>query len=953
MDYSRLGNMRKRRRQNSQTTRVRNKISLLFLRATLSAALVGIFAFAGMGLGAWLGVLAYAPDLMPQGIVHGSYASVIVCPRTGDELARLHAGVNRTHVSIDDIPEHVINAFIAIEDERFFYHNGIDVRGIGRAVWRLVSPAYDTAEGASTITQQLIKNRLERFDSDLTTKLQEQYLAVRWERELTEHFGCPLAAKYYILQEYLNTINLGRTNHGVQAASLFYYGVDVWDLSIVQAATIASITQNPNRFPPDTRPEANWGRTQLVLGNMLRLGFITEEEHDEAMNSNVYDTIVRNEDGEIRATVSPFDCFTEATINQVIDDLMYEFGMSRFAANELLYNGGLRIYSTHDTRKQAIMDEVMLDHSFFPTGPGRFEIEVTYVLTTRNTLTNQVNHRSQTRTVNNMEEAEAAIYEMQYDMMGTHDVIMSDYRIFLPQPQAGFVLMDHHNGHVLAIRGIRGERVVSRMHCRATVATRSPGSQLKPLVFAAGFDIGVLSPASPIEDAPWAVHPQGGQRWEPRNWWGRSHRGMQTVRQGIHTSLNVVSARALVDYVGIETGFAYMLNFGFTTLEGVTPYGRAWSDRIPALSLGGLTEGVILLELAAAYATIANEGMYNRPIFYTHILNHDGTLLLENNQAPRQVLRRETAYLVTHSMMDTLRVQGATGHGQNFENSQLRRDIPIAGKTGTSQHGRDSGFVGYTPYFTGAVWLGFDMPRTLPLNYTRYRERLWRTIMERVHYEMPPRSFERPSGIITASVCRDSGHPIGEFCNADPRGSRIITDIFASGNVPSQPCHVHRQFLICDVSGLLAGDSCHPMFVNYRVALYLPPLPEWGRGTHVPGREFAFTNAVLEGQVCVNCQYQYHEWLNPYDPYNNDDDPYDYTPPPYDDGFNWPWNIQPTPTPPPGGYDHYTPDPPDYNYPPSDPDPPPYYYAPSPPPGYPYSYAPDDDDDDGNNGNDS
>jgi len=910
---------------------------LLFLRSVLAVVLVGVFAAGATGIGAWLGVLAYAPDMLPLNVQHGSYSSVVVCSRTGDELARFHAGVNRTHVTLEQIPEHVQNAFIAIEDERFFYHNGIDVRGIGRAVWRLVNPAYATSEGASTITQQLIKNRLERFDSDLTTKLQEQYLAVRLERELTEFLGCNRAAKNYILQEYLNTINLGRTNHGVQAAALFYYGVEVQYLTLAQAATIAAITQNPTWLVPDRHPDRNWARTQLVLNNMLRLEFITEEEHYEAMNSNVFDTIVRNEAGDIRDTMSPFDCFIDALFLQVRGDLMREHQLSIFAAEDLLFTGGLRIYATVDMRKQAIVDEVMLDDTLFPTGAGRFEIDVFYDLTTRNTLTNETHRRTRSRTVSNMEEAEAAINEMQYDMLGTHDVIVSETSIFTPQPQAAFVLMDHHNGHVLAIRGVRGEKTQSRTHCRATIATRSPGSQLKPLIFAAGFDMGILSPASPIEDAPWAIHPQGGQRYRPGNWWGPSYRGFQTARQAIHTSMNVVSVRALVDEVGIEAAFAYMLNFGFTTLQGETTDGRVWSDRIPSLALGGTTQGVILLELAAAYATIANGGMYNRPIFYTHILHQDGSLLLENNHAPQQVMRRETAYLVTNSMLDTLRAQGATGHGQNFVDPNLRRDIPISGKTGTSQQGRDSGFVGYTPYFTGAVWLGFDMPRPLPNNFTRYREGLWRTIMERVHYGLPARSFERPSGVFVGSVCRDSGHPASEFCHADPRGGRIISDLFAPGGMPTTPCPVHQRHRICDISGLLAGDSCHPMFVSYRVGMWLPPMPDWAQGIHVPGREFAFTNAVLEGRICVNCQYYHYDWHLPDEPGYEEYAP---TTPPPSDGFDWPWNI-PQPTIPPGGYE-YTPQPPEHYNPPAEPDPPPYHAMPTPEPTpeYPPSYDP-------------
>ena len=935
MDYSRLGNTRRRRRQNSQSVRIRNKVSLLFLRATLAVALVAVFAFPAMGLGAWLGVMAYAPELSLHGVRHGSYASVVICPHTGDELHRLHRGINRTHVVLDEIPYHVRNAFIAIEDERFFYHNGVDVRGMGRAVWRLVHPAYNTSEGASTITQQLNKNRLERFDSDLTTKLQEQYLAVRWERELTEYLGCNRLAKDYILEQYLNTINLGRTNHGVQAAANFYFGVDVWDLSIVQAASIAAITQNPTWLVPDRHPERNWARTEMVLNNMLRLEFITEAEHHEAINTDLFATIALNEAGDIRDTVSPFDCFTDALYLQVIEQLREQLGVSQLDAETMVFTHGLQIFTTQDPRIQAIVDDVMLDDTLFPTGLGRFEIDVYYVLDTRCGLTNQPGRRRGRRTVNTLEEAEAAIIEMRNDLLGTHDEIIAELKAFTPQPQAGFVLMDHHNGHVLAIRGLRGERAnASRLQCRATMSMRSPGSQLKPLIFAAGFDIGVLSPASPIEDAPWAIHPPGGTRWQPRNWWGHGgYRGFQTARQAIHTSLNIVSARALVEHVGIEAAFAYMLNFGFTTLEGTLPDGRTFSDRIPALSLGGLTQGVILLELAGAYATIANEGMYNKPIFFTHILRQDGSLLLENNHAPSMVMRRETAYLVTHTMMDTLRDPNATGLRLNFTDPNLRRDIPIAGKTGTSQQGRDSGFVGYTPYFTAAVWMGFDMPRPLPSNYTRYRESLWRIIMERVHYGMPARSFERPSGVISATVCRDSGHPATEHCHADPRGGRLITDLFVQGGIPSTPCPVHQRLRICDVSGLLAGDSCNPMFVSYRVGMMLPPLPDWARGTAVRGREYAFMDPVLEGHVCVNCPHHLHEWPQPEYPYNGYDEHGEYTPQ-YDNEFDWPWNI-PQPTPPPGWNEQYIPDPPHETYQPEDPQPP-YNYTQFPPPPYDY-----------------
>ena len=953
MDYSQLGNKKRRRRQNSQTVRVRNKVGLLVLRAFLAVFIISSIAGVGIGLGAWRGVLANSPELPALGITPGEYASVVICAQTGEELARFHAGVNRTWMPLRYIPEHVQNAFIAIEDERFFYHNGIDMRSIGRAVYRLVQSRGEVTEGASTITQQLIKNELGRFDSDLTTKLQEQYMAVRLEAELTEHFGGDVrAAKDFILELYLNTINLGRTNHGVQAAAQFYYGVDVWDLTIAQAATIAAITQNPTRFPPDTRPENNWERAYVVLYKMHELGFITDEEYYEALNSDVYSTIVLNEAGEARATVSPHDCFTDALFMQLRQDIADMRGVSPAVAEQAIFREGLRIYSTQNLTFQAIIDDVMLDDSLFPGG-NQFEIEVTNILSIRNEITGQQRNRELTATVNNMDEAEEAIIRMQYEELGSNDVILSEHTVFLPQPQASFVLMDHHNGHVLAIRGVRGEKVMSRTRCRATVARRSPGSQLKPLIIGAGFDLGIFSPASTIEDRPWAIHPAGGQRYRPENWWRGGYRGLQTARSAIHTSMNVWSVIALVDYVGIETNFAYMLNLGFSTLEGVTSTGREWSDRIPALALGGLTEGVILLELAAAYATVANQGIHNRPIFYTHVFDRDGNLFIDNSHPPRQVFNRETAYLMTHCMMDTLRAQGATGHGQNFNNPDLRRDIPIAGKTGTSQRNRDSGFVGYTPYLTGAVWLGFDTPRAMS-GATAYRERLWRTIMERVHLEIhgtvEHRGFERPPGIMSVQVCRDSGRPPSEFCHQDPRGSRIVSDLFAQGRVPT-PCHLHQRISVCSVSGHLAGARCHPYNIENRVGLALPPLPDFAAGTHVPGREMAFSASAMEGRECIYCDGTYY-----YD-YDDDfdDDDFDTDFGDDDDDIDWSWIFGfPTQTPPPEDDDSHIPIPTPPPYTTGDDEDDPDYYQPIPTPYPPTGdlppeeiYTPDPDEGEG------
>jgi len=882
MDYSQLGTKRRKRLQRSQTTRVRNKIALLTLRVALGIVLIGGFALIGAGLGLYRGILDAAPEL-DWNLIHSRYvSSSIICGQTGEELVRLHGGHNHESVSLDLIPMHLRLAFIAIEDERFFEHNGVDIRGMGRAAHTLIATGGATTQGASTITQQLVKNMKEQFESDLIFKLQEQYLAIRLEQHLTEQYaamfgGCMetgrMMAKDAILEAYLNIINLGRQNYGVQAAAWFYYGVCVSELTIAQSATIAAITQNPSAFPPDTRPERNWERAQLVLANMYRLEFITSEEYYAALNSNVYDTIFRMESGGLRPITSQFDCFTDAILSQVRADLM-AMGMPGTEADRLIFSGGLQIFSTQDHRMQAAIDRVFLDDSYWPTAAQGFSIDVNYQMTVLNSITGQRRHYPLQENFRNLEEYHAFLYNWQNQRKHATDEIDSYVEIITPQPQGAFVVMDHHNGHVLAMRGIRGERQGNRLFCRASRATRSPGSQMKPLTFGAGIEMGIFYPAYVIDDIPFSNE----NPW-PRNWWGSTFEGFNTVRRAIYRSMNVVSVRAVADerieHVGLENMFNFVSNLGFTSLV----YRRGtFTDAVAAMPLGGLTDGVILVELAAAYAAIANHGNYNRPVFYTHILDMDGNILLENTHNPRRVMRETTAYMLVSSMMDTMRGSGATGHQINWaDDVAMRQNIPISGKTGTSQVVRDLGFTGFTPYYTAAIWMGND--NNFPMNQrNNHHLPMWRSIMQEIHQGYAPRSFIRPPDIVTRSVCRDSGHTPGPFCTMDPRGSRVTSDIFASGQAPSQTCEVHQQFTYCTVSGRLRGPNCDHENVVTRVG-HVRAIPIVGNIT-VLHRHLEFPSGVLEGLICDTCEFvpyvpqppthEVDDWLNsPNNPWGN------------------------------------------------------------------------------------
>ena len=860
MDYSNLGNKRNKRKQNPHTTRMRNKFGLLVLRITLGIILVATFAGFGAVAGFYLAVIDASPDLDHGLVITGYQSSVIVCAHTGEELLRIHGGQHHERVTFDQIPDHVVNAFIAIEDERFWEHNGIDIRGIGRAATRLVQSGGARTEGASTITQQLIKNMLGHFDSDFITKLQEQYLAVNFERDLTEQLGSRRLAKEFILESYLNIINLGRSNQGVQAAALFYYDVNVWELSIAQAATIAAIAQNPSRFPPDTRPEENWGRAVLVLEAMLRQELITEEEFYEAMNSNVYDTIFRMEGGATRPIISPFDCFTNALIRDLINDIMYVHGLSQDMATRLVYSGGLRIYSTQNQEMQAIVDRVFLDQTYWPDSDFTIDIELN--LSILNSFTGLTRHYRIDRTVNNMEEAEAEIESLIAARMTEQDEIVRQNVFFTPQPQAAFVLLDHHTGHVLAMRGVRGETGANRTLNRATQSTRSPGSQMKPIAtFGPAFDLGIMQPSTVIDDVPFThIDPWGGADWTPGNWWASSlgFEGLSTARRAVYRSMNVVSVRATIDttipHVGVDTMFDYLRRMGISTLVEGSDAG--------AVTLGGMTHGVRLIELAGAYGMVANGGQFNRPVLYTLVLGPTGDIVLENPHAPVQVLRDTAAYLLLDTMRDTMRMTGATGHQINWVgegSQQMRQDIPVAGKTGTSQDNRDIGFSGSTPYLTASIWMGNDNNRRMSSGVSGYHLRAWRTIMQEIHQDLPARSFERPARIVGGvAICLDSGMLATDLCRQDPHGNRARNEIFDARFVPVHECTVHRLVTYCSVHGHAAGIHCPPDALVTRVGLVRPtPLPD--TNIHVQDRWREVPRLVLEGVVCDYHQPQHNQ----------------------------------------------------------------------------------------------
>jgi len=857
MNYSTVANVRRRRKLKTNVNRVRNKVGVLFFRACAAVVLIAGFAFVGAAFGVYLGILENSPELNLDTIMPEKRTSIIYSAKTREELHRLSGEENRVIVDFNNIPENLVNAFVAIEDERFYSHNGVDLRGMIRAVYTLVRTGGDVSQGASTITQQLIKNKLDRFDSDLITKLQEQYLAVEFEKHLAEGFSqnyeepdperAKKAAKDYILGVYLNTINLGRGYHGVQTAAWNYYGKDVSELTLAECATIAAITKNPSKLAPDIRQENNRARAELVLENMLRLELITEDEFEEAWNENVYNNIVRGtrmDDG----TFLTNNYFTDTLITQIIDDFKEKYQFTDSEAYDLLYNGGLEIFSTQDTAIQSIVDEVMRDPENFPERD--YEIDVEYRITTRNFITGRLTNHNKKATVKTMDDVENFTTAVQDDLLTANDEIVSDLVIITEQPQASFIIIDYYTGQVKAMSGGRGEKPVNRSFNRATGALRSPGSQFKTLAsYAPALDMGLITAASVIDDVPYDAQLDGYlTEYIPGNWYGKNtYEGLTPVRRALYRSMNILAVKNYMR-TGIDNCFNYLLDFGFTTLvEGEWRRNNIWyTDRNAQLALGGLTDGIKQVELCAAYGTIANLGEYNKPIYYTRVLDHNGNVLLENETAPKQVIRRTTAYILTDICRDTIRI----GTGTRAAFDEVR--IPAAGKTGTSTDTKDLSFTGWTPYYVASVWMGFDQQKNIE-DSNAFHLRIWKKIMEEVHKYLPMKEFERPDGLLSATVCRDSGMLADELCQRDPRGSRAYTEIFASGTQPLTTCEAHQEITVCAASGLRNTINCPYWDIQTKIGFVRPEPIRYdiNPSAGVQDAEFEISREALGGAECT------------------------------------------------------------------------------------------------------
>lgn len=808
MNYSRHNTTKKQKNLVSKHTKNKKKISYWIYKSFIVAFIFCILAGVGAGIGMFHAIISTAPDIaeIEQSVQLEGFQTTIY-NQDGEEITTLStANSNRIYVEYENIPEDLTNAFVAIEDQRFWQHNGIDARGILRAFFVGIQNGSFT-EGASTITQQLIKNQIfnvglneTTFMDSLKRKIQEQYLAIELEKQIE---------KTDILELYMNAIYLGQGANGVQTASEIYFGKeDLKDLTLSECAVIAAITQSPTEYDPLLYPENNKKRKNIVLQNMLEQELITQHEYDIAIADDVYARISSNQNKEETEVKTYNSYYIDAVINSLTNQLVNELGYTQTQAYNTIYSGGLSIYINQDAEIQEICDTQINNPENYPSGTS---VALNYALTLQDPKTEELHNYSSGHLLQYyIEKTGNSKYNLIYSSEDTARAAADEYKAVLIeetgykelaesfsttiQPQASFVVIDQATGYIKAVCGGRGEKTGNLTLNRATDSKRQPGSTFKVLsTFVPALDTAGMTLATSYKDEP-TNYSNG----TPIKNWYSGYRDEQTIRSAIRDSLNIITVKCFQD-VTPQVGYDYLVNMGITTLKNgeTSVNGVVENDINESMCLGGLTDGVTNLEITGAYASIANNGLYVEPTFYSKVLDHDGNVLIDNTPEKKQVMKETTAWLINNAMQDV--VTSGTGTA-----SRLSSGMVVAGKTGTTSSNYDYWFCGSTPYYTASVWMGYDS--NTDFSNSNYHKILWRKIMDEIVYAKEldtSAKFEKPSGIVTETVCATSGAlPVEDKCKT------TITEYFTKDTVPTDTCTVHLTVKLCDETHYKATKYC-------------------------------------------------------------------------------------------------------------------------------------------------
>ncbi len=636
----------------------------------------------------------------------------------------LSAGRSADYATLDEIPQDLENAFIAIEDKRFYSHIGFDPITTAKAAFKYLF-ASGSSPGGSTITQQLIKNLTGEDDISIKRKLTEIMTAVKLERELS---------KDSILELYLNSIYLSQGTYGVKAAAKLYFNKDVSELTLLESAAIAAITQAPTKWDPILHPENNLQRRNVILNQMLAQGYISQEEYSQAYDHELTLSVNRE-----TVTVHTTSWFTDAAINESVKLLSEALGISEKAATQHLYNGGYKITVTVDTRVQSILEKYYYDEALF----GNTEV------------------------------------------------------------QSSFVILDPENGAVLGLVGGLGEKTASRVLNRATQTVRSPGSAIKPLsVYLPALDAGIIHYGSSFDDAPSLFGGEYDADGWPKNA-DRIYQGRVDLAYALSHSSNTVAVEVL-RRLGIKNSFAYVESLGIDTL---VKEGSNSDLTLSSLALGGMTNGVSLMDLCGAYTVLANQGVFSSAHCISTITDASGKVIVDNQINKRIAADEASTQSLTQLLRGVISDTAGTAYGAITKLPQMTE---VAGKTGTTSNNHDRWFVGYTPELIGGIWIGYDEPQSLTSISGKKHLLIWDEIMTEVHTARSANSktkFDRDL-LIEARYCKASGAIATSACYADPRGNQIAVGYFTESTLPESKCTCHTFVSYCEAGNGVAGEFC-------------------------------------------------------------------------------------------------------------------------------------------------
>lgn len=721
-------------KKNRKAGRIFKVVALTILFIILTAA-VG-------GGGYVYAVIKSAPPLDVKEILNLEQISKLY-DNKGEFMDEVPTETRRHVVPISKVPKNLQNAFISIEDERFESHNGIDPRRILGAIYtdvKKILTKQSGMHGASTITQQLLKNTVLTNVVSPTRKIQEMYLAINLEKQLS---------KDQILEAYMNTIPLGGITFGVEAASQYYFNKDVDQLNLLECAYLAGVTQSTDRYNALTtssqkNPTPYLNRTKIVLSKMKETGKINNDEYTAAMNDLNAGKLQKTFADVIalRKVENPnklnFEWFSRPVISQVKEHLKNKYKYTDDEVEKLILNGGLKIYTTMDKAIQENTQNVLNDDKTF----------------------------------------------------GIKSYLDKNKTI---QPQASAVVMDYKTGQVKAIVGGRGDQPPGSYNRAYDLKNfhRPPGSSLKPLtVYAPAIDTKFATAGTVVEDSPLTdqmkkTYPN----YDPNND-NKRFRGYVNLREAIKYSINLVALKLEYE-MGVKTGAAYAEKFGIDFNNVPDEKGS-----IAALGLGEFW-GTNPYYMAAAYGTFGNNGMYTEPLLYTKVVDKTGKVLLEATPEQRKVISPQTAFIMYDMLKGPL----------SYSATKAKfGDMPVAGKTGTSSENKNVWFSGLTPHLSAAVWIGEDIPAKLSIN-SNQASAAWSKIMKKANEGLSTSDIEKPGGIVRASVCADSGLLPTDLCKKDPRGSRVVTDYFLEGTVPTSLCDVHVEAEVNSSNNKLANEN--------------------------------------------------------------------------------------------------------------------------------------------------